>query len=63
VAAAADLGAAPSKSVVLEDAISGVRAGAAGGFALVIGVDRGVGEAALAEAGAGLVVTDLGELL
>ena len=63
VAAAADLGAAPSKSVVLEDAISGVRAGAAGGFALVIGVDRGVGESALAEAGAGVVVTDLGELL
>jgi beta-phosphoglucomutase family hydrolase len=63
VAAAADLGVAPDRGVVLEDALSGVRAGAAGHFALVIGVDRGVGEAALAEAGAGLVVTDLGELL
>ena len=63
VAAAADLGVAPARAVVLEDAISGVRAGAAGGFALVVGVDRGVGEAALREAGAGLVVADLGELL
>ncbi|MEO5851538.1 MAG: beta-phosphoglucomutase family hydrolase [Nocardioides sp.] len=63
VAAAADLGVAPARAVVLEDAISGVRAGAAGGFALVVGVDRGVGEVALREAGAALVVTDLGELL
>ena len=61
--AAADLGVPPDRAVVLEDAISGVRAGAAGHFALVIGVDRGVGAAALADAGAGLVVTDLGELL
>ena len=63
LAAAADLGVAPDQAVVLEDAISGVRAGAAGGFALVIGVDRGVGAEALTEAGAGLVVTDLGDLL
>ena len=41
---------------------SGVRAGAAGGFAAVVGVDRGVGHAALAEAGADLVVSDLDEL-
>lgn len=61
--AAADLGAKPDRAVVLEDAISGVRAGAAGHFALVIGVDRGVGAAALTDAGAGLVVTDLGQLL
>ncbi len=63
VTAAADLGVTPGRAVVLEDAISGVRAGAAGEFALVIGVDRGVGEAALTEAGADMVVSDLGELL
>lgn len=63
LAAAAEVGVDPDRAVVLEDAISGVRAGAAGGFALVIGVDRGVGADALREAGAGLVVTDLDELL
>ncbi|HEY0890909.1 MAG TPA: beta-phosphoglucomutase family hydrolase [Nocardioides sp.] len=63
VHAAAALGAAAEASVVLEDAVSGVRAGAAGGFGLVIGVDRGAGETALAEAGAGLVVADLADLV
>jgi beta-phosphoglucomutase-like phosphatase (HAD superfamily) len=48
--------------VVIEDAVSGVRAGRAGGFALVIGVDRGAGEGLLREAGADLVVRDLDEL-
>lgn len=63
VHAAKALGATPEGSVVLEDAVSGVRAGAAGGFALTIGVDRGAGEAVLLEAGADLVVADLAELL
>lgn len=63
IAAAADLGVPADGCVVLEDAISGVTAGAAGGFGLVIGVDRGVGADALVDAGAGLVVTDLEELL
>ena len=63
LAAAQDLGAAAARAVVLEDAISGVRAGAAGGFALVIGVDRGAGAAALTEAGADVVVADLADLL
>lgn len=63
VAAAHDLGVEPERSVVIEDAISGVEAGAAGAFALVIGVDRGVGSAALTAAGANLVVSDLEELL
>ena len=63
LAAAAELGVDADRAVVLEDAISGVRAGVAGGFALVIGVDRGVGADALRDAGAGIVVTDLGELL
>lgn len=62
-AAAADLGAAIDRTVVLEDAQSGVQAGRAGGFGLVIGVDRGAGADALTQGGAHLVVTDLEELL
>ncbi len=63
VHAASVLGTTPDRSVVLEDAVSGVRAGAAGGFALVIGVDRGAGAEVLTEAGAHLVVSDLAELV
>ncbi|MEO6020007.1 MAG: beta-phosphoglucomutase family hydrolase [Knoellia sp.] len=61
--AAQELGVTPAQSVVLEDALSGVQAGAAGQFGLVIGVDRGAGSQALTDAGATLVVTDLEELL
>ncbi|MEX0426543.1 HAD family hydrolase [Nocardioides sp. DS6] len=61
--AAEQLGAAAADAVVLEDAVSGVRAGAAGGFGLVVGVDRGAGREALAAAGATLVVSDLAELV
>jgi alpha,alpha-trehalose phosphorylase len=53
----------PGRSVVVEDALAGVEAGRAGGFALVIGVDRGAGVDALTEAGADVVVADLAELL
>jgi beta-phosphoglucomutase family hydrolase len=63
VFAADALGVGAPGTVVLEDAVSGVRAGAAGGFALVVGVDRGAGCRALEEAGADLVVTDLAELV
>lgn len=63
VYAAKVLGATPKESVVLEDAVSGVRAGKAGDFALVIGVDRGAGHDTLTDAGAGLVVSDLAELV
>ena len=63
VVAAQELGVTPSRSVVLEDALSGVQAGAAGHFGLVIGVDRGAGAKALTDAGATLVVADLEELL
>ena len=57
------LGVEPSRTVVLEDAISGVQAGRAGGFGLVVGVDR-VGEAEeLRQAGAHVVVDDLTVLL
>jgi beta-phosphoglucomutase family hydrolase len=53
----------PANTVVVEDAISGVAAGAAGEFGLVVGVDRGVGSEALRDAGADLVVGDLADLL
>jgi beta-phosphoglucomutase family hydrolase len=60
--AAEQLGAPPERVAVIEDAVSGVRAAAAGGFGLVIGVDRGAGEDTLRAAGAEIVVTDLAEL-
>ena len=61
--AAAALGVPASRAVIIEDAISGVAAGRAGAFGLVIGVDRGAGADTLREAGADLVVRDLGELM
>lgn len=59
--AAAELGATAATSVVLEDAVSGVRAGRAGDFVLVVGVDRGAGSDTLTEAGAHVVVPDLAD--
>jgi beta-phosphoglucomutase-like phosphatase (HAD superfamily) len=50
-------------TVVVEDAVSGVAAGAAGGFRTVIGVDRGAGADALLAHGATFVVDDLAALL
>jgi beta-phosphoglucomutase-like phosphatase (HAD superfamily) len=62
--AAEVVGATPSTSVVVEDAVSGVAAGAAGRFALVLGVDRAGGHAgALTAAGAHLVVATLTDTL
>jgi beta-phosphoglucomutase family hydrolase len=61
--AAEMLGVTPARAVVVEDAIAGVQAGRAGGFGLVVGVDRGGSRDALRTNGAGVVVTDLGELL
>ena len=49
----------PAETAVFEDAISGVAAARAGAFALVVGVDRGVGEQALLDAGADIVIDDL----
>jgi HAD superfamily hydrolase (TIGR01509 family) len=63
LAGAAELGVGAHEAVVFEDALAGVEAGRAGGFALVVGVDR-VGQAdALREHGADVVVEDLAELL
>lgn len=53
----------PARSAAVEDAISGVRSAAAGGFALVVGVDRGVGVQDLLDAGAHTVVQDLEEFV
>lgn len=57
------LGVDPERSVVVEDAGSGIEAGRAGGFGLVVGVDRGAGREALVAAGAHMVVGDLEELV
>jgi beta-phosphoglucomutase family hydrolase len=57
------LGVVPARAIVFEDAISGVRAGRAGGFGLVVGVDRHGTPGALADSGADLVLDDLTELL
>lgn len=63
LAAAEELGVRPDQAAVFEDALAGVTAGRAGGFGLVVGVDR-VGQAdELREHGADIVVTDLSELL
>ncbi len=57
------LGVSTQRSVVIEDAISGVEAGRNGGFGLVIGVARKGNFDQLKSHGADLVVGDLGELL
>ena len=63
LAAAHALAVDPDHAAVFEDALSGVEAGRAGGFAFVVGVDR-VGQAeALRRHGADTVVTDLADLL
>ena len=56
------LGVEPRRTVVLEDAISGVQAGSAGNFGLVIGIARKGNADELKHHGAHLVVCDLEEL-
>ncbi|MCC5979481.1 MAG: trehalose-phosphatase [Salinarimonas sp.] len=60
--AAEALGIAPADCAIVEDAVSGVQAGAKGGFAQVIGVAREDNADALDAAGADIVVRDLAEL-
>jgi beta-phosphoglucomutase family hydrolase len=63
LAAAQRLGVSPRQAAVFEDAVAGVAAGKAGGFGLVVGVDR-VGHAEdLRRNGADVVVEDPVELL
>lgn len=61
--AARMLGAHATAAAVYEDALAGVEAGRAGGFALVVGVDRTGQAAALRAHGADVVVGDLAELM
>ncbi|QHB98958.1 HAD-IA family hydrolase [Epidermidibacterium keratini] len=56
-------GTTPAASVVVEDAVSGVAAGRAGDFGLVVGVDRGAGAQNLIDNGADIAVADLKELI
>jgi beta-phosphoglucomutase family hydrolase len=60
--AARDLGTEPARSVVVEDAVAGVEAARAGGFARVVAVDRGGNHEALARVAPDLLVQDLAEL-
>jgi trehalose 6-phosphate phosphatase len=52
----------PGEAIVVEDALSGVEAGKAGGFGLVIGVNRSGENSELKNHGADIVVGDLSEL-
>jgi alpha,alpha-trehalase len=62
VEAARHIGAVPERSIVVEDAIAGVKAGHRGGFGCVIGVDRTDHAEALKRGGADVVVKDLAEI-
>lgn len=61
--AARRLEVAPRKAAVFEDALAGVEAGRAGGFGLVVGVDRVGQRDGLLAQGADVVVDDLAELI
>lgn len=62
LAAAQQLGVEPSEAAVIEDAVSGVEAARAGGFGLVVGINRHGERADLEDAGADVVHNDVGEL-
>jgi trehalose 6-phosphate phosphatase len=60
--AAKRLNVVPGRAIVVEDAISGVKAGKAGGFGLVIGIDRSGRNPELKSSGADVVISDLSEI-
>jgi len=60
--AADNLGAAYDRTVVVEDAVSGVQAGAKGNFGLVLGIAREDNEKELKLNGADIVVKDIAEI-
>jgi beta-phosphoglucomutase family hydrolase len=57
-----DLGVLPHKSIVVEDAVSGVQAGVQGKFGFVLGIARENNMDELKRAGAHFVVSDLAEI-
>lgn len=61
ITAAKNLGVQPKDAIVVEDAESGVAAGKAGNFGLVLGLAREENESQLYASGADLVVNDLSE--
>ena len=63
LAGAQALGVQPAQAAVFEDALSGVEAGRAGDFGVVIGVNRLNQAQALADHGADVVVDDLADLI
>jgi|EP00670_Eutreptiella_braarudii_P000504 beta-phosphoglucomutase family hydrolase len=60
VTAAKNLGFTPDRTIVFEDAVSGVQAGKNGNFALVVGLAREDNEKELKENGADIVFPDWG---
>ncbi len=60
--AARRLGVEPRRTVIVEDAIAGVKAGRQGGFGRVIGVDRQHAPQRLKANGADIVVSDLADV-
>lgn len=62
VKACLNLGVSPGKSVVVEDANSGVLAGRNGGFGLVLGIARHENKQELIDNGADVVVSDMAEM-
>lgn len=62
VTAARMMSVSPDRSVVVEDATSGVRAGKNGGFGLVLGIAREDNEKDLYDNGADIVVGDMAEI-
>lgn len=59
---AKDLGVLPQKTIVIEDAVSGVQAGVKGKFGFVLGIARESNMNELRKAGAHYVVSDLSEI-
>lgn len=59
--AAARFGVVADRTIIVEDAISGVEAGKRGAFGMVIAIDRGHNADAMRQAGATIVVRNLSE--
>ncbi|WP_181919264.1 trehalose-phosphatase [Alkalilimnicola ehrlichii] len=57
-----ELGTAPGKTAIVEDALAGIAAGKAGGFGMIVGLSRTDRLASFERAGADIAVPDLAEL-